>query len=75
MMGRELEEDLTRIPIIQRNSDRGDKEKAHPVEQLRYQPLPSGANSRLGEPIKQELQPSGGRHRVLDQEIENFPLD
>ena len=24
------------------------------------------------EPIKQELQPLGGRHRVLDQEIESF---
>ena len=31
MMGRELEEGLTRTPIIQRNSDRGGKEKAHLV--------------------------------------------
>ena len=37
MMGRELEEGLTRTPIIQRNSDRGGKEKD--------QPLPSCANS------------------------------
>ena len=37
--------------------------------------LPSGASSRLGEPIKQKLQPVGGTHRVLDQEIESFPLD
>ena len=31
MMGRELEEGLTRTPIIQRNSNRGGKEKAHLV--------------------------------------------
>ena len=29
--GRELEEGLTRTPIIQRNSDRGGKEQAHLV--------------------------------------------
>ena len=74
-MGRELEEGLIRTPIIQRKSDRGGKAKAHLVEQLHYQPLPSGANSRPGELIKQKLQPLGGRHRVLDQEIENFPLN
>ena len=45
MMGRELEGGLARTPIIQRSSDRGGKEKAHLVERLRYQPLPSGANS------------------------------
>ena len=31
MMGRELEEGLTRMPIIQRNSDREGKENAHLV--------------------------------------------
>ena len=31
MMGRELEEGLTRTPIIQRKSDKGGKEKAHLV--------------------------------------------
>ena len=31
IMGRELDEGLTRTPIIQRNSDRGGKEKAHLV--------------------------------------------
>ena len=36
------------------------------------QPFPSGTNSRLGEPMKQELQPLGGKHKVLDQEIESF---
>ena len=50
------------------------KEGAQFVEQPCLQPLPSGANSRLGEPIKQELQPLGGRHMVLDQEIESFFL-
>ena len=67
-MGRELEEGLIRTPIVQRNSDRGGKEKARLVEQLCYQPLPSCANSRPRELIKQKLQPLGGRHRVLDQE-------
>ena len=31
MIGRELEEGLTITPIIQRNSDKGGKEKAHLV--------------------------------------------
>ena len=71
-MGRELEEGLIRTPIIQRNSDRGGKEKAHVVERLRYQPLHSCVNSRPGELIKQKLQPLRGRHRVLDQENREF---
>ena len=72
MIGRELEERLIRTPIIKRNSDRGGKEKACLVEQLCHQPLPSDANSRIGEMIKEKLQPLGGRHRVLDQEIKIF---
>ena len=72
MIGWELEERLIRTPIIQRNSDKGGKEKAHLVEQLCYQPYPSSANSRPVELIKQKLQPLGGRHRVLDQEYREF---
>ena len=71
-MRRELEEGLIRTPIIERNSDKGGKEKARLVERLCYQPLPSCANSRPREPIKQKLQPLGGRHRVLDQENREF---
>ena len=71
-MGRELEEGLIRTPIIQRNSERGGKEKARLVERLCYQPLPSDANSRPGELIKKKLQPLGGRHRLLNQENREF---
>ena len=70
-MGRELMERLTRTPSS-RGTQQSLKEGPQFVEQPCKQPLPSGANSGLGELIKQKLQPLGGRYRVLDQEIESF---
>ena len=71
MMGRELEEGLTRTPIIQRNSYRGGKEKATLLGLFFCQPPLRGLALTLfqlflpahirdqGELIKQELQPLG----------------
>ena len=72
MMGRELEEGLTRTPIIQRNSNRGGKDEPTLVGRffcqlhvrglalIVLQPfLPAHIRDK-GELIKQELQPLGG---------------
>ena len=72
MMGMELEEGLTRTPIIQRNLDRGGKEKSTLLGLFFYQPPVRGLDPTLLQPflpahiydqeelIKQGLQPSGG---------------
>ena len=47
MMGRELEEGLTKIPIIQRNSDRGGKDEPTLVGRFFCQPPVRGLASTL----------------------------
>ena len=51
MMGRELEEGLTRTPIIQRNSDIGGKDEPTLVGRLFCQPLVRGLALTLLQPF------------------------
>ena len=51
MMGRELEEGLTKIPIIQRNSDRGGKDEPTFVGRFFCQPPAIGLTLTLLQPF------------------------